>query len=70
LDTGTPDSLLEAGEFVRTLEHRQGLKVACLEEIAFALGFITLSELKVQAEALGKSDYGKYLMKIVVEHGG
>lgn len=68
LDTGTPDSLLEAGEFVRTLERRQGLKIACLEEIAFTLGHITLDQLSALARSLGKSDYGQYLLRIVADH--
>ncbi|WP_313012256.1 glucose-1-phosphate thymidylyltransferase RfbA [Brevundimonas sp.] len=61
LDTGTPESLLEAGEFVRTLEKRQGFKVACPEEIAFEQGFIGAAEMEVLISALGKSDYGRYL---------
>lgn len=65
LDTGTPDSLLEAGEFVRTLERRQGLKIACIEEIAFTLGYINVDQLAALAQPLGKSDYGRYLMGIV-----
>jgi glucose-1-phosphate thymidylyltransferase len=68
LDTGTPDSLLEAGEFVRTLERRQGLKIACLEEIAYTLGYITLTQLAALADPLGKSDYGQYLLAIVADH--
>ena len=63
-DTGTPDSLLEAAEFVRTLEHRQGFKIACPEEIAFSLGMIDDRQLLALAEALGKSSYGKYLQRI------
>jgi glucose-1-phosphate thymidylyltransferase len=68
LDTGTPDSLLEAGEFVRTLERRQGLKIACLEEIAFTLGYINVDQLAALAQPLGKSDYGRYLMGIVEDN--
>jgi glucose-1-phosphate thymidylyltransferase len=64
LDTGTHDSLLEAGQFVQTVEHRQGLKVACLEEIAFHQGWISQSELLVQAEKLKKTSYGQYLKKV------
>ena len=60
-DTGTPDSLIEAGEFVRTLEKRQGFKIACPEEIALGQGFITDAEFDALAERYGKSDYGKYL---------
>ena len=61
LDTGTPDSLLEAGEFVRTLEKRQGFKIACPEEIALAKDFITQAEFALLAENAGKGDYGAYL---------
>lgn len=65
LDTGTHDSLLEAGHFVQTIEHRQGLKVACLEEIAFHNGWITKERLAAEAKALAKTGYGQYMMKIV-----
>jgi glucose-1-phosphate thymidylyltransferase len=64
LDTGTHDSLIEAGQFVQTVEHRQGLKVACLEEIAFHQGWITKDKLLKQAEALKKTNYGEYLAKV------
>ncbi|MDA7744285.1 glucose-1-phosphate thymidylyltransferase RfbA [Porticoccaceae bacterium] len=64
LDTGTHDSLIEAGQFVQTVEHRQGLKVACLEEIAFHQGWITKDKLLKQADALIKTSYGKYLAKV------
>jgi glucose-1-phosphate thymidylyltransferase len=64
LDTGTHDSLLEAGQFVQTVEHRQGLKVACLEEIAFHNGWISQAELILQAEKLKKTSYGEYLLKV------
>jgi glucose-1-phosphate thymidylyltransferase len=64
LDTGTPDSLLEASEFVRTLEHRQGFKIACPEEIAFNLGFIDADQLERLGKELGKSTYGIYLQKL------
>jgi glucose-1-phosphate thymidylyltransferase len=63
LDTGTPDSLLEAAEFVRTLEHRQGFKICCPEEIAFANGFIGAAELRELGKKLGKSTYGQYLIR-------
>lgn len=64
LDTGTHDSLLEAGQFVQTIEHRQGLKVACLEEIAYLQHWLTKEQLLVQAENLQKTGYGKYLYDI------
>ncbi|WP_112207221.1 glucose-1-phosphate thymidylyltransferase RfbA [Agrobacterium tumefaciens] len=64
LDTGTPDSLLEAGEFVRTLEKRQGFKIACPEEIALTKGFITQAEFALLAEKAGKGDYGVYLRRL------
>ena len=65
LDTGTHDSLIDAGQFVQTIEHRQGLKIACLEEIAFDRGWITLDKLSEQSEVLKKTNYGEYLSKIV-----
>lgn len=64
LDTGTHDSLLEAGHFVQTIEQRQGLKVACLEEIAFRNKWIDETILLSQAEALAKTSYGAYLKKV------
>jgi len=67
LDTGTHDSLLEAGQFVQTIENRQGLKIACLEEIAYQKGWITKAELIKQADRLKKTSYGDYLHKIAVE---
>ena len=66
LDTGTYDSLLEAGEFVRTIEHRQGLKIGCLEEIAFEQGYIDAEQVLAQAQALRKSPYGAYLEQLVL----
>jgi glucose-1-phosphate thymidylyltransferase len=65
LDTGTPDSLVEAAEFVRVLEKRQGFKIACPEEIAFQKGFIDADQLNRLSHDLGKSDYGQYLARIV-----
>jgi len=65
LDTGTPDSLLDAAEFVRVLEKRQGFKIASPEEIAFRRGFIGAPELERAIDRLGKSDYGRYLRQIV-----
>lgn len=66
LDTGTPDSLIEAAEFVRTLEKRQGFKIACPEEIAYDQGFIDAAQLERLADDLGKSDYGRYLRHSVL----
>ena len=65
LDTGTHDSLLEASQFIATLEKRQGLKVACPEEIAYRSGWITTSELEALAQPMLKNGYGQYLMQIV-----
>jgi glucose-1-phosphate thymidylyltransferase len=67
LDTGTHDSLLEAGNFIHTIEQRQGLKVACPEEIAFRLGYIDADQLKALAAAIGKSTYGQYLLRLLEE---
>ncbi|MBL0372584.1 glucose-1-phosphate thymidylyltransferase RfbA [Rhizobium sp. KVB221] len=69
LDTGTPESLLEASEFVRTLEKRQGFKIACPEEIALAQGFISLEAFEKQAARYGKGDYGKYLQSLARQAG-
>src|SRR4051812_41106641 len=67
LDTGTPDSLLEAAAFVGTLERRQGTKIACPEEIAFRMGFIDHRQLGAAIDALGKSDYAAYLRAVADE---
>jgi glucose-1-phosphate thymidylyltransferase len=67
LDTGTHESLLEASSFVQTIEHRQGLKVACLEEIAFNNGWLTKVQLKEQGQALSKNGYGQYLVRLAGE---
>ena len=67
LDTGTPDSLLEASNFIQTIEKRQGLKVACIEEIAFNKGYINSVELKTMAQALQASEYGQYLLNLTSE---
>ena len=65
LDTGTFASLQQAGQFVEVIEERQGLKVGCIEEIAFEQGFISSNELKQIAQPLIKSGYGKYLLKLL-----
>ena len=67
LDTGTHDSLLEAGQFIATLEKRQGLKVACPEEIAFRAGWIDATQLESLARPLAKNGYGQYLLKLLTE---
>ena len=65
LDTGTHESLLEASNYIQTIENRQGLKVACLEEIAYEMGYINREELLVLAEPLKKNAYGQYLINRV-----
>ena len=67
LDTGTHDSLLEASNFIQTIEHRQGLKVACPEEIAFRLGYITREQLAALAARIGKSTYANYLQSLLTD---
>jgi glucose-1-phosphate thymidylyltransferase len=67
LDTGTHDSLMEAGNFIETIEKRQGLKVACLEEIAYRMEYIDKAQLNKLAEPLKKNGYGKYLLKLAKE---
>jgi len=67
LDTGTHDSLMEAGHFVQTVEHRQGLKVACLEEIAFRNGWVSGDWLSEQGRKLSKTGYGQYLLRLAEE---
>jgi glucose-1-phosphate thymidylyltransferase len=64
LDTGTPDSLLEAAEFVSTLEKRQGFRIACPEEVAFRQGYISRDQLQALGAQLGKSGYGQYVLSI------
>ncbi|GAB2318584.1 glucose-1-phosphate thymidylyltransferase RfbA [Alkalibacterium sp. s-m-22] len=65
LDTGTHESLLEAGQFIETVEKRQNVKIACLEEIAWRMGYINSGELKKLAEPLKKNEYGQYLLRLV-----
>ncbi len=67
LDTGTHESLLEAGQFIATIENRQGLKVACPEEIAFRRGYITAAQLEALAQPLKKNGYGQYLLRLLTE---
>ncbi|MBA4003054.1 MAG: glucose-1-phosphate thymidylyltransferase, partial [Delftia sp.] len=67
LDTGTHDSLLEAGQFIATLQQRQGLKVSCPEEIAFRQGWIDRAQLETLGQALAKNGYGQYLLQILKE---
>ena len=67
LDTGTHEALLDASNFVQTIERRQGLKIACPEEIAFRLGYVSTAELEALAGKLGKSSYGQYLKRLLTE---
>jgi glucose-1-phosphate thymidylyltransferase len=67
LDTGTHESLLEAGHFIATIQHRQGLKVACPEEIAYRKGYISAAQLEALAAPLRKNDYGQYLLRILAD---
>lgn len=67
LDTGTHEAMLEASTFIATVERRQGLKIACPEEIAFRLGYIGAAELTTLASGLGKSEYGQYLLRLLDE---
>lgn len=68
LDTGTFDSLMQASQFVQVIEQRQGIKIACIEEIAYRKGFITASQLEAMAQPLLKSGYGQYLMNLLKEN--
>ncbi|MFW5487902.1 MAG: glucose-1-phosphate thymidylyltransferase RfbA [Desulfovibrio sp.] len=69
LDTGTHDSLLAAGNFVQTVELRQGLKIACLEEIAYKMGYISADQVRKLAEPLAKTGYGQYLLDLITKPG-
>ncbi len=69
LDTGTHDSLLEAGQFVQVLEHRQGVRIACLEEIALRMGFISADQCHALGTKLAKSAYGEYVMEVARSAG-
>ena len=68
LDTGTPDSLHEASAYIRTLEHRQGMKVGCPEEVAYRMGWISAAQLEQLAQPLRKSGYGEYLLNLLTEN--
>ena len=65
LDTGTHESLQLAGDFVKSIQHRQGLKIGCIEEIAFRLGYIDADQIRMVAKDLLKNEYGRYLMEII-----
>lgn len=68
LDTGTHETLLEAAEFVRAIEHRQSVKIACVEEVAYRMGYIKRDDLLSLAQPLRKSGYGEYLMRLSNEN--
>lgn len=70
LDTGTHDSMLEAGSFIATIEKRQSLKVACLEEIAYRMGYIDATHLEQLAQPMKKNDYGQYLLRLLANEKG
>jgi glucose-1-phosphate thymidylyltransferase len=67
LDTGTHHSLLQASVFVETIEQRQGLKIACIEEVAFRMGYIEADRLAAIGQTMAKNDYGQYLLKLAIE---
>ena len=67
LDTGTHDTLLEASHFIETIERRQGLKIACLEEVAYRSGWISADDVRRIAEPLRKNRYGQYLLRVISE---
>ena len=67
LDTGTHESLLEAGKFIETIEKRQGLKVACIEEVAYRMGYIDAERIRSLAEPFRKNGYGQYLLQLIGE---
>ncbi|MDH5631306.1 MAG: sugar phosphate nucleotidyltransferase, partial [Gammaproteobacteria bacterium] len=69
LDTGTHESLLQAATFIETVEQRQGLKISCVEEIAYRMGYITSEQLEQLAQPLNKNSYGAYLMNVLSEDG-
>jgi glucose-1-phosphate thymidylyltransferase len=67
LDTGTHESLLEAGQYIATIERRQGLKIACPEEIAYRLGYIDAARVERLGQAMAKNSYGQYLLALLRE---
>ena len=67
LDTGTHESMLEASQFIHTIESRQGLKIACLEEIAYSKGYIDADRVRELAAPMAKNQYGQYLLKLVTK---
>ncbi|HLM46496.1 MAG TPA: glucose-1-phosphate thymidylyltransferase, partial [Myxococcaceae bacterium] len=69
LDTGTHESLMQASNYIEIIERRQGLKVACPEEIAYRMGYISAAQLAAQAEPMRKNEYGQYLLALI-EHKG
>ena len=69
LDTGTHESLIEASEYVRTVEARQGLKIACVEEVAYRMGYIDAAQLETLANALRSNEYGRYLQRLLLDGG-
>jgi glucose-1-phosphate thymidylyltransferase len=69
LDTGTHESLLQAATFIETVEQRQGLKISCVEEIAYRKGYISAQQLHELAQPLNKSSYGRYLLDVLSEEG-
>jgi glucose-1-phosphate thymidylyltransferase len=69
LDTGTHDSLIQASNFIQAIEERQGLQVACLEEIAWRMGYIETSDVRRMAASMGKTGYGQYLMRMIDKEG-
>ncbi|HRY30634.1 MAG TPA: glucose-1-phosphate thymidylyltransferase, partial [Elusimicrobiota bacterium] len=69
LDTGTHEALLQAANFIQVIEDRQGLKISCVEEIAYKLGYITADELRRLAEPMKKNEYGLYLLRMLNELG-
>ena len=70
LDTGTPDSLADATAFVKAIQDRQGLKIACIEEISWRMGFIDRTRFASLAASLGQSSYGEYLARLLEQEGG